>query len=75
MDGAMIIKLISALGEIRMHNKVSGIEFPRRNELQIAFKDTFADLIIPISPDMDNNLLVGIFYNYLETPESRMAIA
>jgi len=71
----MIIKLITALGEIRMHNKVAGIEFPRKNELQVVFKDTFADLVIPISPDMDHQLLVGIFYDYLCQPESRLAIA
>ncbi|MBK3517920.1 hypothetical protein [Carboxylicivirga marina] len=71
----MIIKLITALGEIRMHNKVAGIDFPRKNELQVSFKDTFADLVIPISPDMDHQLLVGIFYNYLNHPKSKLAIA
>lgn len=71
----MIIKLITALGEIRMHHKVAGIEFPRKNEVQVIFKDTFADLLIPISPDMDTQLLVGIFYDYMSQPESKLAIA
>ncbi len=71
----MIIKLITAFGEIRMHSKVAGIEFPRRNELQVVFKDTYADLVIPISSSMDHQLLVGIFYDYLNQPESRLAIA
>jgi hypothetical protein len=71
----MVIKLITGLGEIRMHRKVAGIEFPRKNELQIVFKDTYADLVIPISPDMDHQLLVGIFYDYLNQPESKLAIA
>nr|WP_321405724.1 hypothetical protein [uncultured Carboxylicivirga sp.] len=71
----MDIKLIVALGEIRTHAKVSSIDFPKRNELQISFADTFADLIIPIRPDMDSNLLVGIFYNYLNRPESKLARA
>ncbi len=71
----MVIKLITGLGEIRMHRKVAGIEFPRKNELQVVFKDTYADLIIPITPDMDHHLLVGIFYDYLNQPESKLAIA
>jgi len=71
----MFIKLITALGEIRMHSKVSGIEFPRKNELQVVFQDTFADLVIPLSPEMDPNLLVNIFYDYLKHPESKLAIA
>ncbi|GEM_PF-3428520 len=71
----MIIKLITAFGEIRMHDKVAGIEFPRRNELQVVFKDTFADLVIPISPEMDHELVVGIFYDYLKHPSSKLAIA
>jgi len=71
----MFIKLITALGEIRTHRKVSGIEFPRKNELQIVFMDTFADLVIPLSPEMDHNLLVNIFYDYLNQPESKLAIA
>ncbi|TRX64600.1 hypothetical protein [Carboxylicivirga sp. M1479] len=71
----MVIKLITALGEIRMHQKVAGIEFPKTNELQVVFKDTFADLLIPISPDMDHQLLVGIFYDYLNHPVSKLAIA
>ncbi len=71
----MIIKLITGLGEIRMHRKVAGIEFPRKNELQIIFKDTYADLLIPITSDMDHQLLVGIFYDYLNQPESKLALA
>ncbi|MBS2097772.1 hypothetical protein [Carboxylicivirga linearis] len=70
-----MVNLITALGEIRTHTKVVGIDFPKRNELQISFVDTFADLLIPISPEMDNNLLIGIFYNYLNRPESRLARA
>lgn len=70
-----MVNLITALGEIRTHAKVIGIDFPKRNELQISFVDTFADLLIPISPEMDNNLLIGIFYNYLNRPESRLARA
>jgi len=71
----MVIKLIAALGEIRTHAKVGSIDFPKKNELQISFVDTFADLVIPIFPDMDSNLLVGIFYNYLNRPESKLARA
>lgn len=74
-ERTMIYTLISAFGEIKMHNKVMGIEFPRRNEVYIKFKDTFADLVIPINPEMDEKLLVGIFYNYLNRPESRLACA
>ncbi|MBR8534338.1 hypothetical protein KDU71_02115 [Carboxylicivirga sediminis] len=58
-----------------MHRKVAGIEFPRKNEVQVVFKDTYADLVIPISPEMDHQLLVGIFYDYLSHPASRIAIA
>ncbi|MCT4589314.1 MAG: hypothetical protein N4A71_15935 [Carboxylicivirga sp.] len=71
----MIIKLITALGEIRMHSKVAGIEFPRKNEVQVIFKDTYADLIIPVTQDMDTQLMVGIFYDYISQPESKLAIA
>lgn len=71
----MVISLIAALGEIRTHNKVGSIDFPKKNELQISFTDTFADLLIPISPEMDSSLLMGIFYNYLNRPESRLARA
>ncbi|WP_430810768.1 MULTISPECIES: hypothetical protein [unclassified Carboxylicivirga] len=71
----MVFNLIVAFGEIRTHQKVAGIEFPRKNELQVNFKDTFADLVIPISPEMDHHLLLGIFYDYLNQPESRLAIA
>ena len=71
----MIIKLITALGEIRMHEKVAGIEFPRKNELQVVFKDTFADLLIPVTKDMDHQLIVSIFYDYMNRPESKIAVA
>jgi hypothetical protein len=71
----MVISLVTALGEIRTHNKVGSIDFPKTNELQISFTDTFADLVIPISPDMDDRLLMGIFYNYLNRPESLLASA
>ncbi|MCU4174593.1 hypothetical protein [Carboxylicivirga sp. N1Y90] len=71
----MVLQLIAALGEIRTHNKVGSIDFPKKNELQISFKDTFVDLVIPIRPDMDSHLLVGIFYNYINRPESKLARA
>lgn len=71
----MVINLVSALGEIRTHAKVKRIDFPKKNELQISFVDTYADLLIPIRPEMDSNLLVGIFYNYLNLPESKLARA
>lgn len=71
----MIIKLITALGEIRTHQKVAGIEFPRKNEVQVTFKDTYADLLIPVSAEMDHQLMVSIFYNYLNQPISKIAIA
>nr|WP_321453495.1 hypothetical protein [uncultured Carboxylicivirga sp.] len=70
-----MVEFITALGEIRTHSKVISIDFPKRNELQISFVDTFADLVIPITPDMDSNLLIGIFYNYLNLPESKLARA
>ena len=37
----MIINLVAALGEIRTHKKVKSIEFPKLNEMQISFQDTF----------------------------------
>lgn len=70
-----MLQIINAIGEIRTHYKVSSIDFPSRKELRITFIDTFADLIVPISKEMDSNLLVGIFYNYLNTPESKLARA
>ncbi len=70
-----MLQIINAIGEIRTHYKVSSIDFPNRKELRITFIDTFADLIVPISKEMDSNLLVGIFYNYLNTPESKLARA
>ncbi len=66
----MDLGFIRAVGEIKMHKKVIGIEFPKRNEVYIRFEDTFADLIIPLTPSMDSKLLLGIFYNYLELPDS-----
>ncbi len=70
-----MLQLVNAIGEIRTHYKVCSIDFPNRKELRITFTDTFADLIVPISTEMDNNLLIGIFYNYLKTPESKLARA
>lgn len=71
----MHLNLITALGEIRMHRKVSMIDFPHMNELHVKFTDTFADLVIPITPDIDTYLLVNIFYNYLKHPESKLTVA
>ncbi len=71
----MIINLVAALGEIRTHKKVKSIEFPKLNEMQISFQDTFVDLVIPLNAEMDDCLLVGIFHNYLKQPESLLGSA
>ena len=36
----MDLGFIRAVGEIKMHKKVIGIEFPKRNEVYIRFEDT-----------------------------------
>ena len=71
----MVLNIVLAIGEIRMHKKVKSINFPRINELHITFKDTYADLVIPITPEMDNGLLTNIFYEYINAPCSRLQIA
>jgi len=71
----MVLNIVLAIGEIRMHKKVVSINFPRINELHISFKDTYADLVIPITPEMDNGLLTNIFYEYINAPCSRLQIA
>ena len=71
----MVLNIVLAIGEIRMHKKVKSISFPRINELHITFKDTYADLVIPITPEMDNGLLTNIFYEYINAPCSHLQIA
>ncbi len=71
----MVLNIVLAIGEIRMHRKVKSINFPKINELHISFKDTYADLVIPITPQMDNGLLTNIFYEYINAPCSRLQIA
>ena len=71
----MVFDVVLAIGEIRMHKKVKSISFPKINELQISFKDTFADLVIPITPDMDNGLITSIFYEYIRSSASKLRIA
>ena len=71
----MVFDVVLAIGEIRMHKKVKSINFPRINELHISFKDTFADLVIPITPDMDNGLITNIFYEYIKSSASKLRIA
>ena len=58
-----------------MHKKVSKIDFPRVNEIHVKFVDTFADLLIPVTPEMDRFLIINIFYRYMSLPESRLKIA
>jgi len=71
----MVLNIVLAIGEIRMHKKVKSINFPKINELHISFRDTYADLVIPITPQMDNGLLTNIFYEYINAPCSRLQIA
>ncbi|NPA36585.1 MAG: hypothetical protein GXO47_07025 [Chlorobi bacterium] len=71
----MVLDIVLAIGEIRMHKSVKSINFPKINELLITFKDTYADLVIPLTPDMDNGLITGIFYEYINSASSRLQIA
>jgi hypothetical protein len=71
----MAIDFVLAIGEIRMHRKVASINFPKVNEVHVSFIDTYADLVIPITPEMDNNLLISIFYKYISTSCSRLNVA
>jgi hypothetical protein len=71
----MVLNIVLAIGEIRMHKSVKSISFPKINELLISFRDTYADLVIPLNPDMDNGLITSIFYEYINSSCSRLQIA
>lgn len=71
----MVLNIVLAIGEIRMHKNVKSISFPRINELHVTFKDVYADLVIPITPEMDNGLITSVFYEYINAPCSRLQIA
>jgi hypothetical protein len=54
-----------ALNEIGAHNKVSGYRLLNNEEIEICFNENYRDLIIPITPKMNNDNLLTVFYYYV----------
>lgn len=55
----------NAIDEIRTHHKVSGYKFINNDELEIHFVENYKDLIIPISPQMNYDNILTVFYYYV----------
>jgi hypothetical protein len=56
-----------ALDEICTHQKVAGYKMLDSDELEIRFADeTYNDLIIPLTPKMNNEYLLTVFYYYMQ---------
>lgn len=55
----------SAIEEIRSHHKVAGYRLQGENELEINFNGNYKDLVIPLSPKMDYDKILTVFYYYV----------
>ncbi|MBN2166211.1 MAG: hypothetical protein JW717_08045 [Marinilabiliaceae bacterium] len=55
----------SAIEEIRNHYRVAGYRLHNQDELEINFLGDYKDLIIPLSPQMNPDNILTVFYYYI----------